>query len=400
MIRNSRNKPIKDILKGVSILYELNAHLKSRTTKKQYHKTVSFYVSKKESRSFEILFKERLGDRLERPRRLNRPPNIFFLGTDELQDRSGTIQALEKLGRLTYFTQADGRYGQNCPGPLEERARTNSIRLWEMVQQLRTEGKTPDILISQTWRSYIDGTVLSKIREEFDTIIINIAMDDRHQYWGRKINGKWGGTYGLIPHIDLALTAAPECVQWYLKEGCPALFFPEASDPNIFRPIPGLPKRHDVCFVGSCYGIRKKIVEAIEANGVKIATYGNGWPKGRIAIEDVPRLFAQSKIVLGVGTIGHCTDLYALKTRDFDGPISGSLYLTHHNPDLEQLFVIEKEIETYRTPKECAEKVCYYLNHPNEADAVGRAGRLRAEREHTWEKRFEKVMKTIGLIGR
>ncbi|MBW2646233.1 MAG: glycosyltransferase, partial [Deltaproteobacteria bacterium] len=273
----------------------------------------------------------------------------------------------------------------------------NGIRLWEIVQRLNAEENLPDILIAQTWGSLIDGAVLSKIRDAFGTVIINIAMDDRHQYWGVKINSTWSGTSALIPDIDLSLTAAPECTAWYLKESCPALFFPEASDPDIFHPMPELPKTHDVCFVGACYGIRKKIAKAIEASGVKVAAYGNKWANGRIAIEEVPELFAQSRIILGIGTIGHCTDFYSLKMRDFDVPMSGSLYLTHHNPDLENLFVIGKEIETYRTPKECVEKVVYYLSHPDEAEAIASAGRLRAEKEHTWGKRFSVLFEYLGM---
>jgi len=389
---------IKTHLKKIPWLYNLNAILKSRATKKQYQKTLAYYAAKKQSRSFDELLAKRLGDRSNKLKKLKRSPNILFLGTDEMQDRSGTIQALERLGNLIYFTQADGSYGQNYHGPLEERVQVNNDRLLEIVQQLNAEGNPPDILIAQTRGNLINGAVLSKIRDDYGTVIINISMDDRHQYWGAKINGVLSGVYNLIPHIDLALTAAPECAEWYMKEGCPALFFPEASDPDIFYPMPKLPKMHDVCFVGGCYGIRKKIVTAIEASGIKVAAFGNGWPNGRIAIEDVPELFARSRIILGVGTIGHCTDFYSLKLRDFDAPMSGSLYLTHHNPDLEKLFVIGKEIETYRTPKECAEKVIYYLNHPDEADAIGHAGRLRAERTHTWRKRFGGLFKKLEII--
>lgn len=388
---------IKTHLKKIPWLYNLNAILKSRATKKQYQKTLAYYAAKKQSRSFDELLAKRLGDRSNKLKKLKRSPNILFLGTDEMQDRSGTIQALEKMGNLTYFTQADGSYGQNYTGPLKDRARANGIRLWEMVQQLSAGGNPPDILIAQTWGSLIDGPVLSKIRNAYGTVIINISMDDRHQYRGAKINGSWSGTAALIPHIDLALTTAPECTEWYMKEDCPALFFPEASDPDIFYPMPELAKTHDICFVGGCYGIRKKIVKAIEASGVKVAAYGNGWKNGRIAIEEVPKLFVQSRIVLGIGTIGYCTDFYSLKMRDFDVPMSGSLYLTHHNSDLENLFVIGKEIETYRTPKECVEKVVYYLSHPDEAEAIARAGRLRAEKEHTLEKRFNELFEILGL---
>ncbi|GGI17928.1 hypothetical protein GCM10008066_11440 [Oxalicibacterium faecigallinarum] len=83
----------------------------------------------------------------------------------------------------------------------------------------------PDILIAQTWTSFIDPQVFDEIRCTYGTLIVNIGMDDRHQFWGDRIQG--GG--------------------------------------------------------------------------------------GEVPTEDVPRLFAQSKIFLGVRAIGHCSDFYALK---------------------------------------------------------------------------------------
>lgn len=82
---------------------------------------------------------------------------------------------------------------------------------------------------------------------------------------------------------------------------------------------------------------------------------------------------------------------------DFDGPMSGSLYLTHDNLDLYDLYEVGKEIVSYRTPEECADKVVYYLNHPDKVESIGKAGRKRALREHTWGKRFEKVLFYLGI---
>lgn len=323
-------------------------------------------------------------------------PTIFFLGTDELQDRSGILQALERLGNAYHFTRADGAYGQNHPGTPGERRASNTARLLELFAVLSKAGNTPDILIAQTWGSYIDPAAFSQIRTMYKTAIVSIAMDDRHQYWGGRIGSGDGGTHALIPHIDLALTAAPECVEWYLKERCPALFFPEASDPSIFHPMPELPKIHDVCFVGARYGIREEIVLALRKAGITVAAYGQGWEGGRIATGDVPKLFAQSKIILGVGTIGHCSDFYALKMRDFDGPMSGSLYLTHDNPDLHLLYESGKEIATYRSIDECVEKASYYLKHGDERERIAMAGYERAVKEHTWDMRFGMLFDLLG----
>lgn len=174
------------------------------------------------------------------------------------------------------------------------------------------------------------------------------------------------------------------------------MFFPEASDSDIFHPMPKLSKIHDVCFVGSRYGVREKIVTGLRRAGIQVAAYGSGWENGRLAVEDVPRLFAQSKIVLGVGSIGHCEDFYALKMRDFDGPMSGSCYVTHDNPDLQSVYKVGEEIVTYRTVNECVEKVRWYLSHEEERERIAQAGRARALVEHTWEKRFKGLFEVLG----
>lgn len=381
-------------LKKIGWLYGLNARYKSAAVQREYRATVARYTKLPQPRAFQELLNERLiGTR--QVALLNRPLRIFFLGTDEQQDRSGTLQALAKISDLTYFTRADGSYGQNAPLPPLLRKRANTERLWTLVKEQAELGKPPDMLIAQTWACLIEPEIFSRIRQTYGTFIINIAMDDRHQYWGIKNKREWGGTFPLIPHIDLALTAAPECADWYMKESCPALFFPEASDPEIFHPMPELPKIHDVCFVGGRYGIREQIVDALRKAGIKVSAFGSGWEGGRIDTDSVPELFAQSKIILGVGTIGHCPDFYALKMRDFDATMSGSLYLTHDNHDLHSLFTVGEELATYRSISECVEKARYYLQHDAKREAIARVGCRRATTEHTWNHRFKALMDVL-----
>jgi hypothetical protein len=375
---------LKGLGKRIHWVRLLNGHLKSIRLKREYDKSVSYYASFASADNLSSGLTEKSLVKLQRLAP-GRQPRIFFLGTDELQDRSGILQALDRIGELTYFTRSDGSYGQNCPGSEYERRVANSDRLLKLFEEMSGAGRTPDLLLAQTWAGYINPKVLERIRNSYGTTIVNIAMDDRHQYWGRKVNGEWWGTYGLIPHLDLTLTAAPECVEWYEKEGCPAIYFPEASDPEIFHPMKHLPKIHDVSFVGGRYGIREKIVSAIRHAGVQVTA---GWDSGRLDAKAVPRLFAQSKIVLGIGTVGYCDDFYALKMRDFDGPMSGSFYLTHDNPDLYSLYEVGKEIETYRSMQDCVEKVEAYLAEGERRERIAAAGRERAARDHTWDRRF------------
>ena len=380
---------IKQLLRRVAWLSRMNATLKAFLTQRQYHRMVAHYEA----------FAAPARSQKPASMHLRKGPdglNIFFLGTDEDQDRSGMLQALEGLGLVRYFTRADGSYGQNDPRPEPIRREANAARLWKLVSDEAATGHPPDILIAQTWATLIDPTVFSRIRTQYGTLIVNIGMDDRHQFRGHRLGNSWSGTLGLIGHIDLALTAAPECVEWYQKEGCPALYFPEASDPAIFHPMPDLPKIHDVSFVGACYGIRKDIVNALRKAGIKVSAFGNGWDGGRISTADVPKLFAQSKVVLGVGTIGHCRDFYALKMRDFDAPMSGSFYLTHDNPDLASLFERDREFATYRTADECVEIARHYLREDAIRETIAAAGCRRAVREHTWTRRFTELFSQFG----
>jgi spore maturation protein CgeB len=382
-------------IRKLTWLYRANARLKCWQTKRSYRATLKRYAGMtlhSSEASLTKLYQTAWHEARHRPR-------VFFMGTDEQQDKSGFLQALQRVAEVQVFTRDDGGWGQNDPAAYEVRRPRNTRRLWELVSELSARGWIPDLLITQTWGCLVEPEMFTRIRNAFGTVVINIAMDDRHQYWGRRVNGEWDGTFPLIPHLDITLTAAPEAVDWYRKEGGAALFFPEASDPEVFHPMPDLPKLHDVSFVGSRYGIREKVVTALRKAGIRVTAYGSGWDNGRISTEEVPRLFAQSKIVLGVSAIGHCPDFVGLKLRDFDAPMSGSCYLTQHNDDLQGLYDIGREVDTYRSVAECVERASYLLAHDSGREAVAVAGRERALRDHTWDVRLRALWAHLGMGG-
>jgi len=387
------------------LLYALNVRWKAIFYKRRYASLRAYYQRK--VREYGIVYNEEkvagfVKQQLKfRNVKIKTIPKgklrIFWIGANYAQDSSGIIQGLRKFGEVILFEGRPGKYEQIWPkgSDFKIARKENSRQLIVQIDRALKRGPI-NIVIGQMWPHVMDPQALQTIRNK-GLVVVNIAMDDRHVFKGRKVNGVLSGTSGLIPAIDLACTTAKECCLWYQVEGCPSIYLPEASDPEFFKRFSG-PKLYDVCFVGANYGIRTEIVKAIEKQGIKVTCFGRGWPNGFIETKKIPKLFAQSRIVLGVGTIGHCRDFYSLKMRDFDGPMSGSLYLTHHNPDLDELFIVGKEIETYTTHEECAAKVRYYIDHPEEADTIGISGRARAEKEHTWEKRFEKVFKSVKII--
>ena len=294
------------------------------------------------------------------------------------------------------FTRVDGGYGQcRAPGTLRyDDAAPNGARLIGLLDAAERRGAPIDLLIGQMWHGYIDRRVLAHARERYGVVVVNISMDDRHAFEVRRL-GRRIGTKGLAPCLDLAATAAPEAVDWFLKEGCPAVFVPEASDPNLFRPKPDSPKRYDVAFVGACYGIHRRIIAMLERAGVHVEARGNGWPRGRIATPEVPDLFAQSRIILGVGTVGQSRSLVALKLRDFDGPMSGSCYVTQANPDLSLVYDVGRELAVYLDEADAVQVVRALLIDDERRTAIADAGRSRAARDHTWAHRFEQLFAVL-----
>lgn len=392
---------LKELLKRSLLLRTINAFIKCREMKRSYgqlckhYKTPSVLV---DSAAVTAVGRQLL-DEYQRDQKfsaLSDRPRVIFVGTDWEQDRSGTVQALQKLADVTLFEHSPGRYGQLWPKSLAEveaaRLR-NGESLLSMMEQLLCTGPVHAV-IGQMWGLSMDWKTLSKIGQN-GIAVINIAMDDRQAFKGRRMaDGSWGGTLGLAPYLTLACTDAPECVSWYQAEGCRAIYFPEASDPNLFRPMK-VPKKFDVCFVGANYGIRAKMVHALEQAGITVQAYGKGWRNGRIPTENVPELFAASKIILGCGTIAYGDDFFALKLRDFDAPMSGSLYLTHDNPDLRSLFDIGREIVTFSDIPDMVAKVRYYLTYDKERECIASAGRRRAVADHTWGLRFRSILSVI-----
>lgn len=322
-------------------------------------------------------------------------PSIFLVGTEYEQERAGFIQGLSKCGDVIALTRADGSYGlRPSIGSFDrETIEENSRQLVRQVDAAVLRDRV-DVLIGTMVAQYVSLEALQHVRRR-GIPVVNIAMDDRLiDHWGTHGDTRLGAI-GLTPGTDLVLQTTPEYVPRYLLEGCPAVFWPFGSDPELFGPR--TPKRYDVGFVGNNYGWRSELIQTLLSAGIRVECFGRGFPNGHIGADTVPRILGESRIVLGVGTIAHSRRIVTLKLRDFDGPMSGSLYVTTENPDLQGLFRVGEEMVTYRSPSDCIRILRYYLDHEDERESIAAAGRRRAVADHTWERR---ITEALGLLGR
>lgn len=387
---------MKQWLKRIPAAYAVNSYLKDVALSRQaqlverwYRPKIAVLASAWDERDSAHMLRARM--RASGVRCPNRfcTPHIFCIGTYYDHEAAGFLQSLERVGRLSVFRNADGTYGLNpLKGMAPAQARESHARcVLEQVTALHREHPVSFLIGTMTAQN-LPVEALEKVRA-IGIPVVNIAMDDRlPEHWA-SYGGLRLGAIGLVNGVDLTLNTTREYVSRYLSEGGPAIHWPFGSDPDLFRPA--AQKDLDVVFVGNNYGKRAGLMRAIVAAGISIHAYGTGFPNGHIQGERVPELFGRAKIVLGTGLVGHSSRVTTLKLRDFDGPMSGSLYLTSDNPDLAEHYDIGSEIAVYRNPSDCVAKLRYYLQNDAERERIAAAGRMRAVRDHTWDARISKI---------
>lgn len=397
---------IKAIAKKSSILNFLNANLKSfrlsqalKRLEYQYRKIADFThfdYSPTNAISQFITSHQNL-----QPNFVAKPAgslNVFWVGTMQDQDESGFLQCLNKIAKVSVFSNSTGGYGLLPETGLNAgraKALNDEALIFQVIECNKI--KKIDLLLGQMWAQLVSSEALASIRS-MGIPIINIAMDDRLPLHWKKRNGVRMGSIGLSGSIDLVLTTSPETCLWYGVEGCPALYMPLASDPDTFAPESDAIRDIDVLFIGNKYGIREKIVSKIKKYGISIDCYGVGWPNGFVNAKKNICLSKRAKIILGIGTVGHSDKVMTLKLRDFDAIMAGALYITHRNPDLCELFAENVDFVCYESWKEAAIKIQYYLQNDDARQRIARSGQSKAISNHSWEIRLSTVFRRLGLI--
>jgi spore maturation protein CgeB len=262
----------------------------------------------------------------------------------------------------------------------------------------------------------------------------------------------------IAPAYDYCLVPELERMDDYRRIGANPIYTQEAANPDTYKPY-DVPVEYDVVFVGQRYGDRPVFIRALYDAGVNVRAFGPGWlpppppsrlrtwshkiaglmtPEGRqLAIsrlgarfhpranpaypgtsaevyvppavcgpaisdaEEVVKMFSRAKISLGLSSCGdtHLSEqrILQIRLRDFEAPMSGAFYMVEYMPELEQFFEIGKEIVCYSDPQDMVDKAKYYLAHDAERERVRRAGRARALRDHTWQKRFWDAFAVMGF---
>lgn len=206
-----------------------------------------------------------------------------------------------------------------------------------------------------------------------------------------------------------------------------------ACNPYAYHRVEG-ESAGDVTFVGQPHGARRAIVAALGAAGVPVACWGQGWPAGRLAQEDMIRVFARSRVNLNLTNASGGLDWRSLarcvvsrgadrrlrlrtpgamldaarelagkrreqiKGRHFEIPGCGGFQLSGPADDLERYFTPGREIAIARDVREMGDMARHYLAHEDERARIADAGHARTVAEHTYPHRFREIFRAAGVL--
>jgi spore maturation protein CgeB len=121
----------------------------------------------------------------------------------------------------------------------------------------------------------------------------------------------------------------------------------------------------------------------------------------KLTDDEMVEMYSRARISLGFSSVGQTHPggerIVQVRLRDFEAPMSGAFYMVEEMPELRQFYEIGREVVTYDGPDDLVEKCRYYLEHDEERERIRVAGHTRAQRDHTWQRRFRDVFRTAGL---
>jgi spore maturation protein CgeB len=260
-------------------------------------------------------------------------------------------------------------------------------------------------------------------------------------------------------HMDLILSCAPESVDSLQRAGYPASHLHHGFDPRINSRLEDRSKRFNFSFIGQMirenqyHRNREQLLEQLaSSNGIDIfsPSANLGWTdcvKARLmgwayewgrtmktigfsdrTLESLPvvgqaarmlskpaspvnprlkrlikpavyglemfQVLRDTRVVLNIHA--DSSPFFASNMRLFETTGVGTCLLTDWKDNLCELFDPEKEVVTYRTPEECAEKARWLLDNPTDREKIAMAGQSRTLREHTFTRRAFQLDTLIG----
>jgi spore maturation protein CgeB len=314
------------------------------------------------------------------------------------------VVTLERMGhevasRECSAVRRKGRAYRDALWPVLARA-LPGVERWKHNSLVeRAERFQPDLVL--VTHGHLPPAVVDRLRK---------VTTARIAFWFPDAVSNLGRQYILASSFDAWFFKDPYMASIFREKlGLDAHYLPEACNPLWHRrtePTESDRKKYgcDLATAGNMYYYRAKTLEPFRNYDLKI--WGRSYPRWLksplrkccqdiyVAEEEKARAYNAARIVLNTM---HYGEIEGVNCRLFEAAGCGAFQIADWKPALPELFEPEREIVTFRTRRELKEKVDYYLAHPDERREIAARACACAHRDHTYQKRLEKMFEVLGL---
>lgn len=161
---------------------------------------------------------------------------------------------------------------------------------------------------------------------------------------------------------------------------------------------------NDVIFVGSRnyhpeWPYRPQLIDWLKQTYGSSFKHFGGDGLGVVRGAALNQLYGSSKIVVGDTLCINFDYPEYISDRVFETTGRGGFIIHPYIKGIENHFELGKELITYEYGDftDLYSKINYYIHHAEERDAIRLAGHKRTKRDHTYKKRWETILKEVGL---
>jgi spore maturation protein CgeB len=321
------------------------------------------------------------------------------------------MRNLRKLGHEAWVVHANNEFMQKTW------AREHGLMVSDTQWKFRLRRQVVP-WVSRMSRAWFYPILAAQIKYYQPDVLLNQAMDsvsavflNDMKAYTRLVVGQHAASPVSVDNVqsyDLIVSSFPPTVENFRKTGIPAELHRLGFDPDVSSSIAAERGVFDVTFVGSLaaavHSTRISWLEQLcerlpqlkiwapsvehlsPSSPIRHHYAGQAW--GREMYE----ILQASKIALN-----HHGDVppFANNLRLYESTGVGTMLLTDWKDNLHEMFVLGKEVVTYRSAEECAELVAHYLQHAAEREAIASAGHQRTLRDHTFYDRMRELMDIV-----
>ncbi len=221
------------------------------------------------------------------------------------------------------------------------------------------------------------------IKKKYNVKLINWFSDDSWKFY------QYSKYYSK--YFDLVISNSQIAKNYYDKNLTPSILSNWGCPNNWYNNyLPSKKCKTDILFVGNSYLGRKKIINFLEKNNLKVKCYGWGWNTKILSDDEISKKFRDARISLNFSKSKG--NINQTKARVFEITGSGGFCLTEISPEIKKFFKIGRELDCFENKEQLIRKIKIYLSKSNLRDKIAKKGNLRCKKNYMYSKIMSKII--------